>query len=667
MESMITVSYLLDKDPVRFTFLNQDKTSLSLSTSYRFSNMQPDENGVKIDTSGGELTLLQEGRKFQFRWAGESVKNQIRLDGMWFGIGELIHQAWDLSKITLPLSDFLTSDSGATGYSNLMTPAFISQSGALLVVKSAVKVGINQLPNTAEIDSEYVFGEEVPFEQRPAFDRHGRGDGFLTLVGDDLAFDLIIEANALEAHQALVREVGHPTKTPPLSLFGAPVWTTWAQYKDEIDQATVLDFAHQIVESGYPFQVLEIDDRWQTQYGELAFDPVRFPDAKAMIEELHQLGFKVTTWIVPFLHPNSSTGQEAAEKGFVVRQPDGAPYLVRWWQGKAYLLDVTNPQAMSWFGVQLRLFQAQTGVDGFKFDGGEATFVPQDAVLHQSGDSRNHYSQAYTNWVAHNFSLCEVRTGWFNQKAPLLFRVWDLWSSWGRDNGLRSIIPATLQLSLTGYPFSFPDMIGGNGYFTFPKNKLLLGLINKVIIPMMERRKQEALGDDGVGIHASDAPAFTQQNPMFGWPTAELMIRWTQLNALMPVMQFSIVPWQFGDECAAICKQYAELHLEFTPLFEELANKAARNGEALIRPVFFLAPEDPQALACDDQFLVGDRLMVAPVLEKGKRSRDIYLPPGTWRDHWTGAHFPGSQVLKDYAAPLDVLPLFYRMGKDELL
>ncbi|MEJ2759027.1 MAG: glycoside hydrolase family 31 protein, partial [Anaerolineales bacterium] len=367
MESLITVSYLLDKDPVGFTFLDQERTVLSLSTSHRFVNMQPLQNGVNIETSGGTLSLTQINRQFQFRWEGTDVENKLRLDGAWFGLGELINQAWDLSNISLPLSEVLTSDSGATGYSNLMTPAFMNQQGALVVVRSPFKLGINQLPKSDSPSAEYVFGEEVPFNQRPVLDHRGKGDGFLTLMGDDLTFDLFVTPNALEAHQALVREVGHPQKTPPIDLFGAPVWTTWAQYKDEIDQATVLDFAHQIVDSGYPFHVMEIDDRWQTQYGDFEFDPQRFPDAKTMVDELHDLGFKVTTWVIPFLHPDSKAGQEAAERGYVVRQPDAAPYLVRWWQGMGYLIDVTNPHAIAWFGMQLHHLQEQTGVDGFKF------------------------------------------------------------------------------------------------------------------------------------------------------------------------------------------------------------------------------------------------------------------------------------------------------------
>jgi alpha-glucosidase (family GH31 glycosyl hydrolase) len=454
--------------------------------------------------------------------------------------------------------------------------------------------------------------------------------------------------------------VGFPKDIPPREFFGKPVWTTWAQYKDQINQERVLDFARQIKGNGFPYHVLEIDDRWQLKYGDLIFDPERFPDPKAMIDELHAEGFKVSAWIIPFLHPQSSAAQEGAQKGYFIKRADGHPYPLRWWHGLGYLLDATNPAAMDWFGRRLRKLQQETGLDGFKFDGGEAMYVPQDAILHHAGESRNFYSHSYVDWIGRNFSLCEVRTAWFNQTAPVLFRLWDLWSSWERENGLRSIIPATLQLSMTGYPFTFPDMIGGNGYFTFPKNKYLRSLITKLVIPLIKRRKQRNTDDEFAEVHASDVPEFIQTKAMFGWPTAELMIRWTQLNALMPVMQFSITPWQFGEECSSICRRYVKLHRDFTPLFESLAKHAVQTGEPIVRPVFWLAPSDPRALDCHDQFLIGDQLLVAPVVEKGANRRNIYLPPGEWKDHWTGTQFKGPQVLKSFPAPIDRLPFFHR-------
>jgi alpha-glucosidase (family GH31 glycosyl hydrolase) len=203
-------------------------------------------------------------------------------------------------------------------------------------------------------------------------------------------------------------------------------------------------------------------------------------------------------------------------------------------------------------------------------------------------------------------------------------------------------------------------MIGGNGYFTFPENRFLKFLLLKIIVPIMEISKRSASEDADVSINASDVPAFIQRMPVFGWPTAELMIRWTQLNALMPVMQFSIRPWEFGKQCTAICRRYADLHREFTPLFEKLAGEVTKTGDPIIRPVFWLAPHDTRALVCDDQFLVGDKLLVAPVVHKGERQRDIYLPPGIWQDYWSGEVFEGQTVLKKYPAPLDMLPIFTR-------
>jgi alpha-glucosidase (family GH31 glycosyl hydrolase) len=141
------------------------------------------------------------------------------------------------------------------------------------------------------------------------------------------------------------------------------------------------------------------------------------------------------------------------------------------------------------------------------------------------------------------------------------------------------------------------------------------------------------------------------------------MIRWTQLNALMQIMQFSIAPWEFGEECSRICRQYAQLHLEFTPQLQEAARETIKTGAPVIRPVSWLAPQDEGALLCDGQFLVGENILVAPVVEKGGRKRDVYLPTGRWKDYWTNQIYQGPVILDDYPAPLDILPIFIAKGK----
>lgn len=541
--------------------------------------------------------------------ADEPVEIQVELAGLWYGGGELIHQQYPLNRAMLHSAPFHTSDNGPTGLSGILTPAWFSSKGVLVIADSAVEVGINQPPaDYPRFNWTFAPEGRGAFSDRP-FLNNGHGDGLFTFKGRALDMKFSFSENAVEAHRRLVEHFGHPRQTPPDDLFANPTWTTWARHKSAIDQDVVLHFASEIIRHDYPFNVLEIDDRWQVHYGDLAFDPLRFPHPRRMIDELHASGFKVTAWVIPFLEPQSQAFADGASNGWLVRTADGLPYPVPWWQGSGGLLDVTNPSALEWFFGRLRQLQSQTGLDGFKFDAGEACFLPANAVTHR-GIHPNEYTRIYVDAVAERYRLTEVRAAWRNQSAPVFFRQWDKTTSWGLDNGLHSVLTGILALGLTGYPFILPDMVGGNEY--------------------------EEKAD------------------------AELMIRWTQLNALLPAVQFSLPPWEYGSESAELCRRYASLHVEFAPRILEIAKEAARTGAPIVRPVFWLAPNDERALACDDEFLLGDGILVAPVVSPGQRARDIYLPPGQWRDCRTQELFKGPRVLGAYPAPLDVLPFFER-------
>ncbi len=541
--------------------------------------------------------------------ADEPAEVMVELPGFWYGGGELIHQQFPLNKVMLQSASFHTFDNSPTGLSGKLTPAWFSSNGALLIADSPVEAGINQPPgNYPRFKWNFANDGRGAFHERPFLD-NGLGDGLFTFKGNALDLKFSFSENAIEAYKILIGYFGHPSETPPEDLFTNPTWTTWARYKTAINQDVVLHYADDIIAHDYPFNVLEIDDRWQVHYGDLEFDPQRFPSPRAMIDELHAKGFKVTAWVIPFLDPQSHAFAEGAKNGWLVCTADGSPYLVPWWQGCGGLLDVTDPSALDWFFGRLKQLQVQTGLDGFKFDAGEACFLPADALTNQKLDP-NEYTHIYVEAVVKHHRLTEVRSGWRNQTAPIFFRQWDKTTSWGLDNGLHSVLTGILALGLGGYPFILPDMVGGNEY--------------------------EEKAD------------------------AEMMIRWTQLNALLPAVQFSLPPWEYGAESADICRRYTNLHVEFAPKIITLANETVRTGMPIIRPVFWLAPGDERALACDDEFLLGDDILVAPVVSPGQRARDIYLPPGQWRDHWTRELFTGAVAIKEYPAPLDVLPFFER-------
>jgi myogenesis-regulating glycosidase len=316
--------------------------------------------------------------------------------------------------------------------------------------------------------------------------------------------------------------------------------------------------------------------------------------------------------VPPFLNPDSAAFAEAAARGYLLRDAlDDRPALARWWQGNGALLDLTQPAACDWWLRGLRRLQDVYGVDGFKFDAGEAQYVPRGARAARPLEPHA-YADYYVDFVARHFEWTEVRCGWRSQRHGLLFREYDKWSRWGIDNGLHAVLTQALTLSVLGYPFVLPDMIGGN---------------------------------------AVEAEV----------PDAELMIRWTQLTALLPSMQFSLAPWDYGEAANALCGRYARLHETLAPFITEAVAQTLADGTPLVRPVFWDAPAEAPAYTLDDEFTLGGRLLAAPVLLPGQRQRRVYLPAGGWRDYWTGEVHPGPRTLENYPAPLETLPLFERV------
>lgn len=429
---------------------------------------------------------------------------------------------------------------------------------------------------------------------------------------------------------------------PSPEVLRAPIWTTWARYKTAVNQTKVLQYAHQIADRDLQRSVMEIDDRWQVAYGDLSFDPRKFPDPVGMVKELHDLGFKVTTWVHPFVEEKSDAYQEGATKGYFVGckagttvkgwfgrwRSGGAPPIVpvapggsapgffAWWNSPPVAaLDVTNPEAVDWFVGRLRALQASTGIDGFKFDAGEPCFLPRQPVTHIPLATPADYTRLYVRNVAGQFAggVSEVRTGHMTQDVAVFCRMGDRFSTWDAANGLRSLIPTLLTSGVLGYPFTLPDMIGGNRYF--------------------------AQG-----------------------PDSELLVRWAQVNALMPAMQFSIAPWDFSKETEALVASALQVRGRMEGLLLSLAEEAANTLMPICRPLWMLAPGDEQTFLIQDQFALGEHAIVAPVVHRGARHRDVYLTQGTWCDMNDGTLIEGGRWLRNMSTPLDRLPVFVREG-----
>ncbi|RNA20253.1 hypothetical protein BpHYR1_035575 [Brachionus plicatilis] len=420
-----------------------------------------------------------------------------------------------------------------------------------------------------------------------------------------------------------------PVGIPDERMFKSPIWSTWATFKKKINETTLKMFAHDILANNYSNSQLEIDDKWQTNYGDFIFDTNKFPDMKGLISYLNNLNFRTTLWVHPFVNIEAENFLKVSLAFLEVRAPDGLrPAITSWWDGiAAVALDMTNPNTTEWFHKQLEKIRSDTGIDSFKFDAGELNWLSRLFWLYNTTVTPDQYSIDYVKMASRSGRMIEVRTGTQTQNFPIFVRMLDKDSTWGYDNGLKSVVTTALLMSILGYPFILPDMIGGNAY-VFEGGEIVF------------------------------------ETDLIAYPDYQLYVRWAQLTAFLPSMQFSIPPWHYNNKTQVpvnkICKELVDLHEQLVyPILIEYANNAVVTGEPIIRPLWWTDNSDLMALKISDEFLVGNDILVAPILDENHYKRDIYFPVGDWEAK-NGTIYQGPKMIKDYPAPIDEIPYFIR-------
>jgi alpha-glucosidase (family GH31 glycosyl hydrolase) len=414
-----------------------------------------------------------------------------------------------------------------------------------------------------------------------------------------------------EAYRFASREYFPPTgKMPDTLLFTSPQYNTWIELMYDQNQRDIMTYARNILSFGFPPGVLMIDDNWQEDYGKWDFHPGRFSHPGQMIDSLHTLGFKVMLWICPFVSPDCDVYRDLMSKKYLVTDDTGEPAMVRWWNGASALLDLTNPEATDWFKSQLNHLESEYGVDGFKFDAGDFEFY-ENVNSFKADALPNEHSELYGK-IGLDYPLNEYRAIWKMGGQPLAQRLRD------KDHGfeaLQLLIPNMLTAGLMGYYFSCPDMIGGGEFTSF---------LNK------EQLDQESI------------------------------VRSAQCHALMPMMQFSVAPWRVLDQQhLEAVKNAVKIRDKFKGDILTLAVTASRTGEPMMTSLEFNYPHQGYAFIID-QFLMGDRVLVAPVLSKGATSRQVIIPQGKWKS-FKGETIKGPKTIK-VPVQLSDLPYFEKIN-----
>lgn len=429
--------------------------------------------------------------------------------------------------------------------------------------------------------------------------------GMTALIHADRGGENLREA-FLHASQTFFPSTG---TTPDKRFFNVPQYNTWMEMSYDCTQQKVIDYAEAILANGLPPGLLMIDDNWHEDYGTLDFHSKRFPDPKKMVEHLHGLGFTVMLWVCPFISPDSSVYRALQRKDYLIRGANGRPVIREWWNGFSAVLDLTHPEAEQWLRGELDNLMQSYGIDGFKLDAGDPEYYALDDVTYKP-TTPNEQSEIWARLGLH-YRYNEYRACWKMGGQPLVQRLSDKNHSWGLD-GLRSLIPNGLAQGLLGFAFNCPDMVGGGQYEDLVR------------------------------------PDFKVDQ--------ELFVRYAQCAALFPMMQFSTAPWRVLDqEHAALCIQAAQLHVDMGQYIEELAVQAGITGEPIMRHLAYMY-SDMGYESVVDEFLLGDRILVAPVMQQGAVRRNIVFPPGKWVGD-DGSVVMGPCEL-EVEAPLERLPWY---------
>ena len=427
-----------------------------------------------------------------------------------------------------------------------------------------------------------------------------------------------------------------------------PIWALGYQQSrwSYFPESRVREIADGFRRNRIPADVIYLDIDYMDGYRVFTWDKKRFPDPPRLIADLKAQGFQTVLIIDPGVKvdPNYIVYRRGQQAGIFVKNADGTELNRDVWPQAAAFPDFTDPKARTWWGDQLER-NVSEGVAGFWNDMNEPGVFMNDKtekpeIFHhpaktfpyntpQAGDGQPGTHRRYHN-------------------------VYGMQMARATFEGVKRLRPDKRPFVLSRAGFAgiqrYSAVWTGDNYASW--DHLALS------IPMLAN-----MSVSGVPFVGCDVGGFNDR------PSPELYARWLQAAVLTPFLRSHSVgwagnkePWEYGDDFTSINRASIELRYRLLPYIYTLFYKHQRTGMPVMRPLWFEFPNDVRTYLSSDEYLLGDDLLVAPVVKEGLREREVYFPKGTdWIDWWTGERYEGGKprVVK---TPIDRLPLFIRAG-----
>lgn len=406
------------------------------------------------------------------------------------------------------------------------------------------------------------------------------------------------------------------------------------------DEESVLDVAREFRERNIPCDAVYLDIDYMSGYRVFTWNKKNFKNHEKMIKKLSGMNFKTVVIIDPAVKRDIfySVYKDGSQKDLFCKTTKNKAYIGEAWAGSSVYPDFFKSATKHWWSQNHRgLFS--DGVSGIWNDMNEPTdfsqekpgdrttaTVPDDVAVDRDGikltfkNCHNAYGLEMCKATYHAFSVHKPDSRPFILTRSAYAGIQKYAAVWCGDNHswweqLASSIPMYINLGLSGVAFC---------------------------------------GGDAGGFQENASP--------------ELFARWIQMASFVPFFRGHSnkgtkphEPWRFGQEVENICRKYISLRYEFMPYIYTEVKRACKSGLPVMRPLVLEYPNDENTFTMDDQFMLGENLLVAPVLKPGVSKRIVYLPEGDWYDYWTDRIFAGREFyITD--CPLDTMPLFVRAG-----
>ncbi|MCH1963709.1 DUF4968 domain-containing protein [Clostridium perfringens] len=416
-----------------------------------------------------------------------------------------------------------------------------------------------------------------------------------------------------------------------------PLWSLGYQQCrfSYFSQEEVRELVKTFEEKDIPLDVVYLDIDYMDGFRVMTFKTPNFGDAAGLISDLKEKGIRTITIIDPGVKVDEEYDvfKRGKEGNHFTKKLDGEMFIGAVWPGDSAFPDFSNKDCREWWKSELKKFISEHGMDGIWNDMNEPCVFNNDhktmleSCLHNSDNGVIEHKE-FHNRYGFEMSRCSKEA------------------------------QEELHPNERGFSMTRATYAGGQRYSSvWTGDNMSLWSQMRMSISMNAN-----LGISGFSFVGNDVSGFGLDS------SEELFIRWMEMGPFIPIFRNHSnmytrrqEPWAFGPRAEKIAKKSIELRYELLPYIYDLYYISHKEGLPIFRPMIMEYEKDMNLLNIREQFMLGENMLVAPVLYEGERSKAVYLPKGSWFNYFTMEKLQGGKWYK-LPCELDEILVFVKEG-----